>query len=255
MAKITVRSFSDSQKLSLFAAKLFEQTVLQALASRGRCLVLLSGGGTPETLYRLLARPPYRAGLPWSKILFFWGDERCVPPDDPGSNYHQAWQAFLGQLPVQPGNIYRVLGERTPPEAAVDYARQLKSQASHGLDWPRFDLALMGLGADGHTASLFPGSPDAPGLAVVPVVAQYQDRPANRVSLTPPVFNAARRVIFLVTGAEKAGALLATLVGPPDTLKYPAQRIRPLDGELWFLADEAAASQLPTRIKGLNIRH
>lgn len=254
MTTISVKTFSDSQQLSSFAAELVLKVVLDSVAKRDRSTISLSGGGTPAPLYTLLAKSPYRERLPWGQMCFFWGDERCVPPDDPQSSYHQAQTVLFAHVPVPVENIFRARGELPPPGAAQDYARQLKSQAAQGLLWPRFDLVLLGLGADGHTASLFPGSPLTRGIPCVAVEANYQDRPARRVSLTPSVFNSARQVVFLVTGAEKAAALAATLVGERDLIKFPAQRIRPTGGKLWFLADQTAASQLPAHIPGVSIQ-
>ena len=206
-------------------------------------------------LYSSLAQFPYRESLPWEKMFFFWGDERCVPPDDPGSNYYQARQVWLGQVPVPEKNIFRAKGEFSPQIAAEDYAIQLKSCAEPGLDWPRFDMVLLGLGADGHTASLFPGSAETHGIATLAVTANYQDRPANRVSLSPDVINSARNVVFLATGIEKAMALAATAKGGAwEPVRLPAQRIMPLDGRLWWLVDQAAASQLPDHIDGVGIQ-
>lgn len=250
---ITVKSFSDSRKISPFAAELLAQTVLQAVAERGRCFLALSGGGTPAPLYRLMSQSPYRESLPWGRMFFFWGDERCVVPDDPESCYKQALSLWLGLIPVMPSNIFRARGELGPRAAAANYARQLKSVAAPGLDWPRFDFVLLGMGTDAHTASLFPGSSETTGLATVAVSADYQDRPAKRVSLTPDVFNSARNVVFLASGPEKAAALSAVLAGPRQPEKFPAQRIHPTDGQLWWLVDEPAASLLPEQIEGVRI--
>jgi 6-phosphogluconolactonase len=250
MTTTCVQIFPDSPALSHFAAELFTRTAREAVAARGRFLASLSGGGTPLALYRLLAT----ASLPWDQLLFFWGDERCVPPDDPECCYQQARAVWLGQVPIPEKNLFRILGELGPEAAAADYARQMQAVAAPGLTWPRFDLALLGLGADGHTASLFPGSAETHGPATVAVTAHYQDRPANRVSLTPEVFNSARNVVFLATGSEKAAALAATLTGARDPGRLPAQRIQPTDGTVWWLVDEAAASRLPEQIAGVTIQ-
>lgn len=250
MTPTTVRIFAESAALSQFAADLFARATHEAVVKRGRFLTSLSGGGTPTALYRLLAT----AALPWEKMFFFWGDERCVSPEDPESCYHQASLAWLGKVPIPEKNIYRIRGEFGPEPAAADYAQQLKTIANPGLNWPRFDLALLGLGADGHTASLFPGSDETHSLATVAVTAHYQDRPANRVSLTPDVFNAARNVIFLATGTEKAQALATTLTGARESVKFPAQRIQPTNGKIWWLVDQAAAGLLPEKIEGVKIQ-
>jgi 6-phosphogluconolactonase len=249
-----VRVFADVSEFSRFAAGLFADLARQALAARGTFLTALSGGGTPLALYRLLALSPFRDELPWARLHFFWGDERCVPPEDPQSNYSQAWDAWLSQVPLPAENIHRAKGELEPPACAEDYSRQLRQFASPGLGFPRFDLVLLGLGADGHTASLFPGSPAMADSPVLAVTAEYQGRPAHRITLTPLVFNAARNVAFLAAGREKAAALAAVLGGRPDSVTYPAQRIQPSRGTLWWLVDEAAAGLLPERIQGITIQ-
>ncbi|NOY99545.1 MAG: 6-phosphogluconolactonase [Chloroflexi bacterium] len=241
--------FANHEELSQWAAARFAEIATRAVKARGRCLVALAGGGTPRRLYQLLAAPPLADSLPWAHIHWFWGDERCVPPDDAGSNYGQVRQIIFDRVPAPEENIHRMRGELPPKQAAQDYARQLRAYADAGLDWPRFDLVLLGLGADGHTASLFPGSPPDAGAAspTLAVTADYDGRPAQRVTLTPPVFNRARQVFFLVSGAEKADALAATLRGAHDPTRWPAQRIQPREGEVTWLADEAAARQLNDR--------
>jgi 6-phosphogluconolactonase len=214
--------------------------------------VALSGGGTPQRLYELLAAPPFRECVPWERVHIFWGDERAVPPDHPGSNYHQAREALLEHVPLPPGNVHRVRGELGPDAAARAYADELR--AFFGARWPAFDLLLLGLGDDGHTASLFPGSTllTTNGSAalreteqpVLGLTAQYQDRPARRVTLTPPAINAARNVFFLVSGATKAQTLWAVLYGPHQPDLFPAQVVRPADGHVLWLVDEEAASGL-----------
>lgn len=254
MSTITVKVFPDSHTLSVFAAGVYSQVIREAVTKRGRFLTALSGGGTPVALFQLLAQSPYRETLPWAKMYFYWGDERCVAPDDSESCYGQAQQAWLGHVAVPESNIFRIKAEAGPLLAAEEYARQLKSIAEQGMDWPRFDLVLLGLGADGHTASLFPGSHETKGVATVAVSANYQDRPALRVSLTPDVINAARNVVFLVTGAGKAQALHDTLSGIWEPSRLPAQRIQPVDGNLLYLVDEAAASMLPDQIPAVSLQ-
>ncbi len=242
--KPDIRIFVDLDALSNAAAALFVETAEQAILRRGGCLIALSGGSTPARLYSLLAEPPYRDQIDWKKVQAFWGDERCVPPDDPESNYRQAYDAFLGRVPIPESNIHRVRGELPPEDAARDYAEVLRGFAPAPLDFPRFDLALLGMGEDGHTASLFPHSEvDLPG-ATAAVTAQYQGRPANRVTLTPSVLNAARRVVFLVSGESKSKTVADVLKGAYEPFLLPAQRIRPSDGELIWLLDGAAASGL-----------
>jgi 6-phosphogluconolactonase len=206
--------------------------------------VALSGGGTPRRLYETLAAPPFCEHIPWERVHVFWGDERCVPPDDAGSNYRMARETLLDRVPLPAGNVHRIRGELGPEAAAQDYAQQLR--AFFGAQRPALDLILLGMGDDGHTASLFPGSGalHETRRPVVGVTAYYQDRPARRVTLTPPAINAARQVIFLVAGAGKAQVLRDVLDGPcqPDVL--PAQIVRPAAGSLSWLVDAAAATHV-----------
>jgi 6-phosphogluconolactonase len=239
-----VRVFPHAEALSRAAADQFVSLAAEAIAARGRFVVALSGGETPLAMYHLLVPAP----VEWSGVHVFWGDERCVPPDDRESNYYQARLAWLDRVPLPPGNIHRVHGELDSQQAAADYCHQLREAARPGdpAGWPRFDLVLLGLGADGHTASLFPGSipPGEADSPVLAVTAYYQNRPAGRVTLTPRVFNAARCIWFLVAGANKAEALAASLQGARDPLRWPAQRLQPTDGVITWLADQAAADQL-----------
>jgi 6-phosphogluconolactonase len=239
-----VRIFEDLDALSNAAAALFVESAAMAVTTRANFLVALSGGGTPQRTYQLLAASPYLEQLDWARTLVFWGDERCVPPEDLENSYRQAHDVLLGHVPIPSANIHRVRSELGPSDAALDYALVLKHFASPPFAWPRFDLVLLGMGNDGHTASLFPGSPVASATPTLAVTAHYEDRPADRVSLSPDVFNSARRVIFLVSGASKARSLAMVLNGDRDPQALPAQRIHPTDGELIWLVDRAAASQL-----------
>ncbi len=242
-----VRVFSDADALSRAAAEHLVAIALEAAHARGQALIALSGGNTPQGLYAILPQLPYRSQSPWAQMQFFWGDERCVPPGDPESNYGQAKREFLDRVPVPAENLHRVKGELEPDVAAQEYGLVLRQFSSDGLAWPRLDWVLLGMGADGHTASLFPGpiSPKERERPVIAVTANYQGRPANRVSLTPRVFNSARSVVFLVTGEEKADALAGVLAGAPDPERWPAQRIRPETGSVLWLVDRPAASRLP----------
>lgn len=242
--KPDVRIFENLEALSETAALLVIESCRQAVTQRGRALIALSGGNTPAPLYDLLARTPYAEQVEWLRVHVFWGDERCVPPEDLNSNYRQATDALLSRVPLPTQNVHRVRSEMAPSEAAAAYALTLKMFASPPLDWPRFDVVLLGMGEDGHTASLFPGSPvDMPG-ATAAVTADYQGRPARRVTLTPQVFNAARRVLFLASGESKSDTLASVLNGDYRPGLLPAQRIRPSDGQLIWMVDQAAASRL-----------
>lgn len=243
---IIVKQFTGAAALSRAAAEKFAALAQTAVSQHGRFLVALSGGGTPKPLYRRLARPPYAAALPWAQTHVFWGDERLVPPDDAGSNYGGARALLLERVPIPAENIHRVRGEWAAEAAVNDYTKQLKDVATESRAWPRFDLALMGLGEDGHTASLFPGPipPAEKEQSVMAVTADYDGRPAQRLTLTPLVFNDAHVLLFLVTGEGKAEAATAVLKGPTTPEKWPAQRIHPYDGVTYWYLDRAAASQL-----------
>ena len=245
MGKKYIKVFADAQSLSAYAAEFYLRTANEARVANQNFLVALSGGSTPARMYRLLAEPPFRDALAWDKSLFFWGDERCVPADDPESNYFQAYQLLLGPVGVPASNIFRVKGELEPDEAAKEYIGQLKLLAAEGRRFPAFDLVFLGLGSDGHTASLFPGSALGGDLPAMHVSASYQGRPASRVTLTPEVFNTASNVVFMAAGKDKADALFATLAGRFDPLAYPAQRITPENGNLIWLVDQSAAGMLP----------
>ncbi len=245
-----IQIFKDIDSLSRSAADLFLETTTQAIKERGRALIVISGGSTPLALFRLLADEPYRSQIDWNALHIFWADERCVPPDDPGSNYGQARKAFLDQVPIPVENVHRVNSALRPVEAAEEYANTLRDFRDPPLDWPRFDLVLLGMGDDGHTASLFPGSDVDVPRPTLAVTAHYQDRPANRVTLTPRVFNTARKIVFLVSGESKVETLARVLAEDnyqPEL--YPAQRIRPIEGTVIWMIDEAAASRLPKKFK------
>jgi len=230
------------------AAERFAASAELGVARSGSFRVVLSGGATPRGLYEILARGdlPFRARVPWAKSEFFWGDERPVPPDHPDSNYRMAREALLSRLPVAETNIHRIRGEAARAEdAAREYESILRTRlAPPPGEGPGFDLVLLGLGPDGHTASLFPGSAalNEPGrLVSAPWVEKLG---THRITLTPAAINSASAVLFLVSGAEKAKALAAVLEGPERIDLLPAQAIRPKGGELTFLVDRAAAGEL-----------
>lgn len=237
-----IRIYPDAASLARAAAEHFVTLAAEAIAARERFAVALSGGSTPRATYTLLASDEFAARVDWPRVHVFWGDERCVPPDHPESSFRLAHEALLSCVPIPSGNIHRVRGELEPEMAAQAYAAELRT--FFGAPWPRFDLVLLGMGNDGHTASLFPGSVALGETArpVVAVTAHYQDRPAHRVTLTPPAINAAQQVFFLVTGAAKADMVRVVLEGPEGP--YPAQRIRPTSGQLTWMMDIAAADRL-----------
>lgn len=227
------------------AADEFVTAASEAVEARGVFTVALAGGSTPAGMYQLLAGAPYSSRVEWPRVSFFWGDERCVPPDHPDSNYGAAAGALLSRLLLPEANIHRMRGELPPQTAAAEYEAEVRRWVSG--DPPRFDLILLGMGDDGHTASLFPGT-EALDIDDRLVSANHVPKlNADRLTFTAPLINAARQVIFLVTGEGKAQALKAVLEGTDDPDTYPAQLVRPRDGRLTWLVDEPAASLLSDR--------
>ena len=200
-----------------------------AVAQRGACYWALAGGETPRVCYARLAQPPYRDTLPWRSVFVYWSDERQVPLDDPTSNYALAKSALLDHVPIPPEQVFPLVGDPTPALRRVPVNEQ---------GWPRFDIIHLGLGEDGHTASLFPGSPALQEAgALVALVHNAPKPPPERLTMTLPVLNAARAVLVLVQGASKKDALARVLQRDPA---LPASLVQPLDGELQFLVDRAA---------------
>jgi len=241
---IDLRVFPDGAELAHAAAQEFSRRASEAIRARGRFAAALSGGSTPRRLFALLADPaqPFRDRIDWRAVHLFWGDERHVPPDHPESNFRMTRETLLDAVSIPAENVHRIRGEEPDAErVAALYEDELRAFFS---DEPRFDCVLLGLGADAHTASLFPGT-----AAVRErerwVVAPWVEKLATfRITLTPAVFDRAAAVIFLVQGGEKAGALRAVLEGERDPDRIPAQVIRPRDGELLWLVDRAAARGL-----------
>lgn len=231
--------FADMEQLSQAAVALIADRAYQAVEERGRFCMALSGGSTPRRTYQRLARSPYREQLPWQQVHVFWGDERCVAEDDPRSNLRLAREALLDHVSVPSGQIHPMACAADPEAAAAAYQGLLQEFFAPGK--PHFDLILLGLGQDGHTASLLPGTP-APQETVrmvIPVQTGRED--FARLTLTVPVINQARLVVFLVSGRDKAGILRQVLDGTGQS-GFPAQRIVPEQGEVIWLADRDAAN-------------
>jgi 6-phosphogluconolactonase len=246
----SIEVLADEAAVAQRGAELLADDAHEAVARRGPFAVALSGGSTPRRLYGLLARDPLRLQVPWQQVHLLWGDERCVPPDSPQSNYRMAREAFVGHVPVPADNVLRIRGEDEPAEAAIAYEMSLRGLSrtigATSLGSPIIDLVLLGIGTNGHTASLFPYSP---ALRVVERLAVATEVPELgwRITLTVPVINAARHVVFVVTGEEKAAVLARILQGPSRGDELPAQLIAPRPGRLTWLLDEAAAGRLQRR--------
>jgi len=242
---VEIRTLTTPQELFAAAAEEVVRAANDAVAQRGRFTIALAGGSTPKSLYNLLATNA-RTTLPWDRMFFFWGDERHVPPTDPESNYRMVEEAMLSKVPVPPGNVFRIKTEN--PEAAAaaeDYEKAIRK--FFGLEpgqFPRFDLILLGMGPDGHTASLFPGTAALQEKSRLVVANWVEKMKTHRISLTLPVLNEARCVTFLVSGTDKAPALKAVLEENVPSEQYPAKLVKPSDGKLIWLIDRAAASQL-----------
>ncbi len=229
------------------AADIVRDLSTKAIGDHRHFLFALSGGSTPERLYKILASEPYSEQVDWSRTSFFFGDERCVSPDDPDSNYRLANQTLFAPLKISPDHIYRMKGEAADPEAAaLDYERQLLSiDSAAGKEPPRFDLVLLGLGEDGHTASLFPGTQALCNRHRLVTVGQSPKGVPKRLTLTLSVINQASVVLFLAIGANKAGIVKRILEpeAEPDR-QLPAAMIIPRNGRLIWLLDEPAATLL-----------
>jgi len=237
----------DPPSLFRAAAQEFVWQATAAVKANGRFTVALSGGSTPKSLFTLLASKD-RDRLPWTRMFFFWGDERHVPPHHPDSNYRMAYEALLSKVPVPEENIFRVPAENPDANrAAADYEQTVRNffQLSAGA-FPRFDLILLGMGPDGHTASLFPGTTALEEKSRLVVANWVEKFKTHRITLTLPVLNQAGVVDFLVSGPDKAETLKEVLEGDEPAELFPSKLIRPTNGRLIWMVDRAAASALST---------
>jgi 6-phosphogluconolactonase len=243
-----IRVLTTPQELFEAAAEEVLRSAKEAVEQRGRFTIALPGGSTPKSLFNLLATNA-RTVMPWDRTFFFWGDERHVPPTDTDSNYRMAEESMLSKIPVAAGNVFRIPAENPDAAAAAEaYEQTLRKffQLEPG-GVPVFDLILLGMGPDGHTASLFPGSAGLQEKSRL-VIANWIDKlKTSRLTLTLPVLNAARCVAFLVSGTDKAAMLKTVLEEDAPAEQYPSKLIRPSDGKLIWLVDRAAASALSTK--------
>lgn len=238
LAEATV--YPDLSALIAGAAECVARSAAEAIAARGSFSIALSGGNTPRPVYQRLAS----AAVDWTRVHVFFGDERCVPPQDPRSNYHMAKVALLDHVAIPPENVHRMRGEDPPEKAAEAYAVELRNALGEG---GRLDLVLLGLGHDGHTASLFPGLAAVTETRRAVMEAYVEFVGMWRLTLTPPIINAARLVVFLVSGDDKADVLRRVLQGPRQPVVLPAQAVRPAERPPLWLVDAAAAAKLDRR--------
>jgi 6-phosphogluconolactonase len=245
---ITYRIAPTPPEVAYAAAQFFTDTALAAVQARGLARIAISGGTTPKAMFALLADPaqPFLAHVPWANLDLYWVDERCVPPTDKDSNFRMTSEAMLSKVPLPADRVHRIEGELEPEVAAARYESAIRNGFKlEGAETPTFDLVLLGMGDDGHTASLFPHTEGLDNLTNIAIANHVPQKDTWRVTLTSPVINQGREVAFLIEGAGKAQVLHDVLLGPfqPDT--YPSQIIRPATGKLTLLLDTAAAAKLP----------
>jgi 6-phosphogluconolactonase len=245
---ITYRISPTSDEVAQAAAQLFTDSAGSAVQTRGRARIAISGGTTPEAMFALLADPthPFLKQIPWDKLDLYWVDERCVAPTDADSNYRMTNETLLSKVPLAPERIHRMEGELDPEAAAARYESTIRNTFRlEGAETPTFDLIFLGMGDDGHTASLFPHTEAINDLTDIVTANYVPQKDTWRITLTWPVINQGREVVFLIEGAAKAQVLHDVFLGPyqPDT--FPSQIIRPASGRLTLLLDAAAAAKLP----------
>jgi 6-phosphogluconolactonase len=248
LVTVTYQVWPTPEEMALASARLFASKVEKAVETRGIARIAISGGSTPKAMFELLADPngPFLATIPWDKLQLFWVDERCVGPDDPESNYGVCRDLLLTKVPIKPENVFRMEGELDPEEGAARYESTLRNVMKlEGAESSAFDLVALGMGPDGHTASLFPHTAALDEMGRLVVANHVPQKDTWRLTLTWPVINQAAEVAFELDGAGKAEVLAEILTGPRDYEKLPSQLIRPANGKLLFLLDEAAARKLP----------
>ena len=246
---VTYLIWPDAEALALASARNFAQKVERAVATRGVARIAISGGSTPQAAFRFLADPdkPFANTVPWDKMHLYWVDERCVPPDHPESNYGVCKRLLLDQVALPAGNVHRMEGELDPEEAASRYESVLRnSMKLEGAESPAFDLLLLGMGDDGHTASLFPHTEGLNEIGRLCIANHVPQKDTWRITLTWPVINQATEVVFEIGGAAKTDRVAEVFNGPRDPERLPSQLIRPSNGRLLLQLDEAAAAKLPS---------
>jgi 6-phosphogluconolactonase len=246
--RVTYSVSPTSAAVAEAAARFFCSSAVAAVKARGVARIAISGGSTPKRMFELLAdrSKPYFAEVPWDGMHLFWVDERSVPPTDADSNYRMTSEALLQHVPLPPARVYRMEGELQPEVAAARYESRIRNAFKlEGAQTPTFDLILLGMGEDGHTASLFPHTAGIDEMNAIVMANHVPQKDTWRITLTWPVINQAREVAFLIEGAAKAEVLHDVLLGAYDPEAKPSQLIRPASGQLTFLLDRAAAAKLP----------
>jgi len=251
LTTVTYRVFSNPADVARAAAELFTSSVVASADARGIARVAISGGTTPKAMFALLASEPFVAHVPWDKLDLYWADERCVPPTDVESNYRMTSETLLSKVPLPADRIHRMEGELNPEVAAARYEAAIRNGFKlEGAETPTFDLVLLGMGDDGHTASLFPHTEALNDMTHIVVANHVPQKDTWRVTLTWPVINQGREVAFLIEGDKKAQVLHEVFQGPYQPETYPSQIIRPASGKLTLLLDTAAAAKLPEPANG-----
>jgi 6-phosphogluconolactonase len=235
--------FDTPEQVAQAAAERFVDYSVASIHEHGFFAVALAGGSTPRRAYELLGTDEFKDRVDWLRVHLFFGDERMVPPDSSESNYRMVNDALLSRVPLPPRNLHRIDGETTPQASAESYEAELKNFFGT-TEWPRFDLVLLGMGDDGHTASLFPGNDALKEKTKWVVATRHPQSQLARITLTLPVINHAARVTFMVTGEKKAAPLMRVLHGDAANEELPAGKIRPVNGILEWLVDRSAASEL-----------
>lgn len=241
---MNIAIYPDLDTISQQAAAYVARIAREAIVTRGHFTIALSGGNTPKKLYILLATGPYSSQIDWQLVDIFWSDERCVPPDDPESNYYMAQEVMLRHLSIPVAQVHRMPADRPDRDAAsLAYTRDM--QEVFGTNHvPDFDLIQLGMGPEGHTASLFPHQSSLRETQRLVMPVSVPKPPPDRLTFTPPILNAAHHVLFLATGADKVDALHAVIEGPTNPEEYPAQIVQPPNGEVTWMVDSAIAQKL-----------
>jgi len=240
-----IKVYHTVDELATRLASDFQNVVNESAKLNRQIHIALSGGSTPARFFQKLASAPYRENIAWQNVHFFWGDERCVPPDHPDSNFGMTQKNLFDHLAIPEENIHRIFGENAPHDEARRYASEIKQWLPRDQNgWPVFDWILLGLGTDGHTASIFPGSDVLEDRINICAVATHPETGQRRITLTLPVINHAKRISFLVTGENKASVVSKILSASAPDKSLPASWVRPLNGHLEWRLDQSAATEI-----------